>query len=119
MLDRCAFPVTVDQPRYMFRKVIFTQRFLCRELLIIFAKVAKSFLFWSEIKSVVDKIVANFGIDYNSRKEFDDYDKEEMDKNEWKGRYWIINNTAIVVGYDSEIFGLALKFITKKNINKK
>ncbi|MCW3085114.1 MAG: hypothetical protein JWP12_2480 [Bacteroidetes bacterium] len=75
------------------------------------------FLFWSEIKSVVDKIVANFGIDYNFRKEFDDFDKEEIVKNEWKGRLWTVNNIVIVVGYDPDTFGLALKFMTPKNVD--
>ena len=110
----------IEQPLTDFFDRLQVSKYKDNNSLYIYKKVKNysDFLFWLEIKSVVDKIVANFGIDYNSRKEFDDCDKEEIIKNEWRGRVWAINKTVIVIGYDTETFGLALKFMIPKTLKE-
>jgi hypothetical protein len=69
-----------------------------------------AFMFWSEIKNIVDKIVLDFGTDDNLRGEFNhEIERQEINDKKWKGRIWKRNSIIIIVNYDYEDFGLILK----------
>ena len=69
-----------------------------------------TFLFWTEIKSIVDKVVLDFGIDDNLKAEFN-HEKERKDISDkvWQGRIWKRNSVTTEVLYDYDGFGLALR----------
>jgi hypothetical protein len=71
-----------------------------------------SFMFWSEIKNIVDKIVLDFGIDDNLRGEFNhETERNEIKDKKWKGRIWNRKSIITVINYDYAEFGLIFKVI--------
>jgi hypothetical protein len=74
-------------------------------------------MFWREIKSVVDKIVFDFGVDDRLKGDFNEQDKEQFkDGNNWNGRIWKRNEITTDIVYNDEPFGLTLRVkIDKKN----
>jgi hypothetical protein len=74
------------------------------------------FLFWSELKSIVDKVVFDFGVDDKLRGEFNEQDIEELkDNNNWQGRTWKRNEITTDIFYNDEPFGLTLRVRLNKN----
>jgi len=74
-----------------------------------------NFLFWTEIETVVNKIVNEFGIDLNNRFLFDEIDKTEIKKNNWNGRFWKNSNMIMKIFEQDEPFGLTLQIDLMKN----
>jgi len=69
-----------------------------------------NFMFWTEIKSVVDKIVFDFGIDDRLKENFSNQDIEDLKKsNDWKGRIWLRNEFSLEIIYNDEPIGLSLR----------
>ena len=69
-----------------------------------------TFMFWSEIKSIVDKVVLDFGIDDNLKAEFNhEKERNEISAKIWEGRIWRRNSVTIEVLYNYDGFGLALR----------
>jgi len=67
------------------------------------------FLFWTEVETVINKIVNHFGVDDNLKLEFDNRDKEDLNNEKWKGRIWKRGNIVSKLAYDDE--GFDVKFI--------
>lgn len=75
-----------------------------------------NFMFWTEIKIVVNKIVLDFGVDDNLNGDFSEQDKEGLrNGNDWKGRMWRRNEIVTEIIYNDEPFGLTLKVTINKN----
>lgn len=72
------------------------------------------FLFWTEMETVVNRIVKEFGTDDNNRKTFLEIEKKEVLDNNWKGRFWSFRNFDIGMNYIEGPFGLAFKIEVKK-----
>lgn len=73
-----------------------------------------NFLFWTEIRSVVDKFSLQFGKDMNDNLNFDKSDESEVSENKWIGRHWKINNIDLYINYIDYPFGLTFKIDIKK-----
>lgn len=74
------------------------------------------FMFWREIKSVVDKIVFDFGIDDKMKGDFNEQDKEQLNEGKnWNGRIWKRNEITTDIVYNDEPFGLTLRVKIDKN----
>lgn len=74
------------------------------------------FMFWREIKSVVDKIVFDFGVDDKLKGNFNEQDKEQLKEgNNWNGRIWKRNEITTDIVYNDEPFGLTLRVKIDKN----
>ncbi|WP_421796338.1 hypothetical protein [Haliscomenobacter sp.] len=77
-----------------------------------------NFLFWTEMETVVNRIVKEFGTDDNNREIFQEIEKKEVLDNNWKGRFWSFRNFDIGMNYIEEPFGLAFKIEIKRTVNK-
>jgi hypothetical protein len=67
-------------------------------------------MFWSEIKSIIDKIVVEFGVDYNLKAEFKiENEKNELLEGKWQGRIWKYDEAIIEIFYNNNSYGLMLK----------
>ncbi len=75
------------------------------------------FLFWTEIETVVNRIVKEFRTDDNNRETFLEIEKREVQDNNWKGRFWSFRNFVIGMNYIEVPFGLAFKIEIKESGN--
>lgn len=76
-----------------------------------------TFLFWTEIKSIVNKIVSDLGIDDNLKAEFNpETEQNEISNKVWEGRIWKQYPIITEIIYNYEDFGLALR-ITLFDLN--
>lgn len=68
-----------------------------------------TFYFYEEIKTITNKIVAEFGIDLNLRSDYiREVDTAELKKNKWKGRIWKFGKRTIELNMEESSFGLML-----------
>jgi hypothetical protein len=68
------------------------------------------FMFWTELETVVNKIVKHLGIDDNLKFEFtEEYDKLSLNNNTWKGRSWCIKNSILEIIYSPSPYNLSLR----------
>lgn len=73
------------------------------------AKNYSSFYFFKEIETITNKIVAQFGPDFNARAEYiKEIETQELIDNCWKGRYWQFEQTKIELSMKESPFGLTL-----------
>lgn len=72
------------------------------------------FMFWIEIKEVINKFCRELGEDSNNRNYFEENDKLEIESDQWKGRVWILQNVDLVLNYLEQPFGLTFKIEYKK-----
>lgn len=68
-----------------------------------------NFMFWTEIESVVNRIVKEFGIDRNNREIFQESEKKEIRGETWRGRYWDLKYIKVGINYIELPFGLTFK----------
>lgn len=73
-----------------------------------------NFLFWTEIKSVVDKFSLQFGKDLNDKLNFEKSEESDISENKWIGRHWNINNIDLYMNFIDYPFGLTFKIDIKK-----
>ena len=67
-------------------------------------------MFWTEIQTIVNKVVLDFGIDDNCKSEFNnDTDQEEIVEKIWQGRIWRRSTVTIEIIYNYDEIGLALR----------
>jgi len=61
------------------------------------------FLFWTELETITNKIVAQLGADKNNRKEFSEIDKAELNEDRWPGRIWSGSSMNIRFSYREDL----------------
>lgn len=73
-----------------------------------------NFMFWTEIKEVVNKLCTDLGSDSYNKKYFEETDKFEIEHDKWTGKLWNFQEAEIVLNYLEQPFGLTLKIELKK-----
>ncbi|MBN8836331.1 MAG: hypothetical protein J0I09_03675 [Sphingobacteriia bacterium] len=79
------------------------------------SKNYSSFYFFKEIETLTNKIVRQFGVDHYNRFEYKtETENDELMKDEWKGRTWLIQNTLVRLRMCDAPFGLTLTINLEK-----
>ncbi|MFH6984344.1 hypothetical protein [Marinoscillum luteum] len=74
-----------------------------------------NFMFWIELESLVNKVVAELGVDNQNRDRFCEEDREELNNQNWKGRTWGNQDKFMSLFYGDEPFGFSLQYQVKRN----
>jgi len=68
------------------------------------------FGFYDEIRSITNKLFKILGKDFHENSSFENEEIEQIDKDEWVGRYWVISNYYISLTFDNLANQLELQF---------
>lgn len=72
-------------------------------------------MFCIELETLVNKVVAELGVDNYNRNRFCEEDKEELNKQNWKGRTWSNQDKFMSLFYGDEPFGFSFQYQMRKN----
>ncbi len=75
------------------------------------------FVFWIEMKNVIDIIVRELGTDQSNRSEFLNEEIEDVDNGNWTGRIWEFGDIIYELDYLKESFGLVFRLRLKTTGN--